>query len=105
MSHRECKGGYIEGEIKFGNLKKDDIDSIELDLVENKDGDVHPNVLYVAETERKGKSKGDKIKQVGLSFVPTENSDKPNSTQGGQLRPISQTFNKSPDCPIMEVFK
>ena len=59
----ESKGSYIEGEVSFGNFKKNDIDFIDLELVENELGHVHPNIIFVTESERKKKkNKKDKNK-------------------------------------------
>jgi len=59
--NRESKGGYTEGKIEFHNIPKDQIERVELDLVEVVDEpggkvvDVHPNVLFISENERKSK--------------------------------------------------
>jgi hypothetical protein len=62
---REAKGGYIVGTIKFEGLTTtDEIEEIQLDLVENRNNEVHPNVLYVSENERKEKRKKGGVNQV-----------------------------------------
>jgi hypothetical protein len=42
----------------------DEIEEIQLDLVENRNNEVHPNVLYVSENERKEKRKKGGVNQV-----------------------------------------
>ncbi len=72
---REAKGGYIVGTIKFEGLTTtDEIEEIQLDLVENRNNEVHPNVLYVSENERKEKRKKGGVNQV-IDYIETNQNN------------------------------
>jgi hypothetical protein len=53
----------------------DEIEEIQLDLVENRNSEVHPNVLYVSENERKEKRKKGGVNQV-IDYIGHSNQSK-----------------------------